>query len=140
MWRLKRTLYGLKQAARDWHHRLAASIRKLGYIAADASDCLWVKHDDASNDTCIACHHVDDLAVTSSCRRMADELKNALLVNPHDIDGLKEAIVAAVRMPQRERTTRMRALRRRVRDNDVARWSAPFLDTLRHANHHSDAR
>ncbi|MDX2026092.1 alpha,alpha-trehalose-phosphate synthase (UDP-forming) [Microcella sp.] len=70
----------------------------------------------------------------------ADELKNALLVNPHDIDGLKEAMVAAVRMPQRERTTRMRALRRRVRENDVSRWSNTFLDTLRHANHHSSAR
>jgi trehalose 6-phosphate synthase len=46
----------------------------------------------------------------------------------------------AARMPQRERTTRMRALRRRVRDNDVVRWSTTFLDTLRHANHHSSAR
>jgi trehalose 6-phosphate synthase len=49
-------------------------------------------------------------------------------------------MLQAVRMPQRERTTRMRALRRRVRDNDVSRWSQSFLDTLRHANHHSGAR
>jgi trehalose-6-phosphate synthase len=49
-------------------------------------------------------------------------------------------MVTAVHMPQRERTTRMRALRRRVRDNDVARWAHTFLETLRHANHHSEAR
>jgi len=82
----------------------------------------------------------DGVLILSEFAGAADELKNALLVNPHDIDGLKEAMMSAVRMPQRERTTRMRALRRRVRDNDVARWSHTFLETLRHANNHSDAR
>ena len=33
-------------------------------------------------------------------------------------------------MPRRDRTTRMRALRRRVLDNDVAKWSASFLQAL----------
>ncbi len=33
-------------------------------------------------------------------------------------------------MPRRERSRRMRALRRRVRENDVANWSASFLETL----------
>ncbi len=89
----------------------------------------------------VACRLDEDgVLVLSEFAGAADELKNALLVNPHDIDGLKEAMVAAVRMPHRERTTRMRALRRRVRDNDVSRWSTTFLDTLRHANHHSGAR
>jgi trehalose 6-phosphate synthase len=89
----------------------------------------------------VACRHDEDgVLVLSEFAGAADELKNALLVNPHDIDGLKDTMLQAVRMPQRERTTRMRALRRRVRDNDVARWSNTFLDTLRHANHHSAAR
>lgn len=89
----------------------------------------------------VACQLDDDgVLVLSEFAGAADELKNALLVNPHDIDGLKRAIITAARMPQRERTTRMRALRRRVRDNDVVRWSTTFLDTLRHANHHSSAR
>ncbi|PZF58453.1 alpha,alpha-trehalose-phosphate synthase (UDP-forming) [Curtobacterium sp. MCBD17_034] len=64
----------------------------------------------------------------------ADELRQALLVNPHDIGALKDAIVRAMQMPQRERATRMRALRKRVRDNDVARWSRSFIEALdRHA-------
>lgn len=89
----------------------------------------------------VACQLDEDgVLVLSEFAGAADELKNALLVNPHDIDGLKEAMIAAVRMPQRERTTRMRALRRRVRENDVARWAKTFLDTLRHASHHSEAR
>lgn len=89
----------------------------------------------------VACRHDEDgVLLLSEFAGAADELKNALLVNPHDIDGLKESMLQAVRMPQRERKTRMRALRRRLHDNDVTRWSQSFLDTLRHANHHSDAR
>ncbi len=72
----------------------------------------------------------DGILVLSEFAGAADELKSALLVNPHDIDGLKDTIMQAVSMPRRERVQRMRALRRRVRDNDVARWSSSFLDEL----------
>jgi len=82
----------------------------------------------------VACRHDEGGAlVLSEFAGAADELKNALLVNPHDIDGLKEAMLQAARMSNRERTTRMRALRRRVRENDVARWSQSFIDAMRHA-------
>ncbi|MDP3208012.1 MAG: trehalose-6-phosphate synthase, partial [Rhodoglobus sp.] len=60
----------------------------------------------------------------------ADELKRALLVNPHDIDGLKETILTAMAMPTSERTSRMRSLRKRVLEHDVAAWSRSFLTTL----------
>ena len=60
----------------------------------------------------------------------ADELTQAILVNPHDIDGTKAAIVRAVRMPRDERRRRMRALRRRVSEHDVERWAADFLGAL----------
>jgi trehalose 6-phosphate synthase/phosphatase len=72
----------------------------------------------------------DGVLVLSEFAGASDELRQAVLVNPHDIEGLKDAIVEAVRMPRRERTRRMRALRRRVIDNDVAKWSASFLETL----------
>ncbi|WP_207454764.1 alpha,alpha-trehalose-phosphate synthase (UDP-forming) [Desertivibrio insolitus] len=60
----------------------------------------------------------------------ADELKQALLVNPHDIDGLKNRIVEAIEMSPKERAKRMRALRKKVLENDVARWSSAFLTAL----------
>ncbi|HET8958361.1 MAG TPA: trehalose-6-phosphate synthase, partial [Microcella sp.] len=86
----------------------------------------------------VACRHDNDgVLILSEFAGAADELKNALLVNPHDIEGLKDAMTAAAGMPQRERASRMRALRKRVRDNDVARWSRGFLDELARAK---DAR
>jgi trehalose 6-phosphate synthase len=63
----------------------------------------------------------------------ADELGSALRVNPHDIDTLKDTIVRAVEMPAAEQGRRMRALRRKVLDNDVAKWSADFLRALEQA-------
>ncbi|WP_241982903.1 MULTISPECIES: bifunctional alpha,alpha-trehalose-phosphate synthase (UDP-forming)/trehalose-phosphatase [Cryobacterium] len=72
----------------------------------------------------------DGVLVLSEFAGAADELKQAILINPHDIDGVKAAILRAIAMPRTERTRRMRALRRKVFDNDVAAWSASFLRTL----------
>lgn len=68
--------------------------------------------------------------VLSEFAGAADELKQAVQINPHDIEGLKTAMELAVTMPKTERTRRMRALRRRVLENDVTKWSASFLDAL----------
>jgi trehalose 6-phosphate synthase len=75
----------------------------------------------------------DGVLVLSEFTGASDELKKALLINPHDIDGLKDTILQAIAMPQRERMQRMKALRKRVLENDVARWSSNFLHTLEQA-------
>jgi trehalose 6-phosphate synthase len=68
--------------------------------------------------------------VLSEFAGASDELTQALRVNPHDIQGLKEAVLTAVEMPVEEQRRRMRALRRRVRDNDVEAWSRRFIGDL----------
>jgi trehalose 6-phosphate synthase len=68
--------------------------------------------------------------VLSEFTGAAVELKDALLVNPHDIDGLKNAIRAAFDMPRGESSRRMRTLRRQVLTHDVDRWARSFLDAL----------
>lgn len=70
----------------------------------------------------------------------SDELRRAILVNPHDIDGLKDAILTAMEMPAAERRRRMRALRRQVREHDVVRWSKDFLDTVEEVAHVAEPR
>ena len=78
----------------------------------------------------------DGVLVLSEFAGASDELKRALLINPHDIDGLKNAIMQAVSMPKRDRVARMRSLRKRVGEHDVARWSAEFLQVLESRAHH----
>ncbi|GII97671.1 hypothetical protein Slu03_00490 [Sediminihabitans luteus] len=69
--------------------------------------------------------------VLSEFTGAADEMSSgALLVNPHDIDGMKDSIVAAAHMDHREQRRRMRRLRRRVLSDDVAKWSDSFLGVL----------
>jgi trehalose 6-phosphate synthase/phosphatase len=65
--------------------------------------------------------------VLSEFAGAAIELPQAFLVNPHDIDGLKAAIIRAVQISPREAQRRMRAMRRRVFEHDVARWASTFL-------------
>jgi trehalose 6-phosphate synthase len=69
--------------------------------------------------------------VLSEFTGAADELTSAFLVNPHDIDGLKDAIVRAVTISPAEARRRMRSMGRQVREHDVAYWAASFLDTLK---------
>ncbi|NLT53801.1 MAG: trehalose-6-phosphate synthase [Actinomycetales bacterium] len=68
--------------------------------------------------------------VLSEFTGAAIELPQSFLVNPHDIDGLKDAIVAAATARPRETARRMRMMRRRVFDYDVARWAEAFLAEL----------
>ncbi|MHA3722544.1 bifunctional alpha,alpha-trehalose-phosphate synthase (UDP-forming)/trehalose-phosphatase [Leucobacter sp. HY1910] len=75
--------------------------------------------------------------VLSEFAGAADELKDALLVNPHDIEGLKAAILRAAHMPEREQARRMRGMRRAVHDNDVAHWAQNYLGAVHAA---ADAR
>jgi trehalose 6-phosphate synthase len=53
--------------------------------------------------------------------------KNALLVNPHDVVGIGEAIYQAFRMPQEERRSRMIKLRQSIRKHDIFWWVNSFL-------------
>jgi trehalose-6-phosphate synthase len=79
----------------------------------------------------VACRNDETGAlVLSEFTGAADELTGAFLVNPHDIDGLKDAIVRAVTISPQEARRRMRAMRKRVREHDVAYWAASFLDAL----------
>ncbi len=68
--------------------------------------------------------------VLSEFTGAAYELQSALLVNPHDIDGLVVKLDAALHMPSTEQQRRMRALRRVIQRHDVFRWADLFLREL----------
>ncbi len=61
----------------------------------------------------------------------AEQLKQALLVNPYDTQGTAQAIQRALHMPLAERQERHQALLRNIEQQDVHWWSASFLKILR---------
>ena len=60
----------------------------------------------------------------------AEQLKDALLVNPYDTEGMADAIYRALNMPLEERQRRHRALLANVREFDVHWWRHRFLQAL----------
>jgi trehalose 6-phosphate synthase/phosphatase len=72
----------------------------------------------------------DGVLVLSEFAGAADELTDALLVNPYDVDGTAETIHRALTMERSQRQRRMSALRATVREHDVHRWATSFLDAL----------
>ncbi|HEU0191064.1 MAG TPA: trehalose-6-phosphate synthase [Mycobacterium sp.] len=68
--------------------------------------------------------------VLSEFTGAAAELRQAYLVNPHDMEGVKDAIEQAANQSAEEGRRRMRSLRRQVLAHDVDRWAKSFLDAL----------
>lgn len=60
----------------------------------------------------------------------ARELRRSLLVNPRDLDGLADAMLAATRMTGKEAKHNMNILRVQVRRHDVFEWADQFLEAL----------
>jgi len=79
----------------------------------------------------VACRTEDDGAlVLSEFAGAADELRQAWLINPYDINGMKQALLDAWRAPDKELTRRMKAMRRTVQKHDVAAWAESFMTRL----------
>src|SRR5262245_46380564 len=60
----------------------------------------------------------------------AHELRDALLVNPYDIDGLARTIMTALTMPLEEQDERMRHMRQQVEDHNIYRWAGKLLSEI----------
>ncbi len=79
----------------------------------------------------VACRFDNDGAlVLSEFAGAADELRQAFLINPYDINGMKATILHAIRAEPRELSKRMRAMRKTVREHDVKDWANGFLEAL----------
>jgi trehalose 6-phosphate synthase len=68
--------------------------------------------------------------VLSKFAGAANELDAALLVNPHDIDGMARMIATALSMPLPERRMRYEAMMEKLRSRSIQQWFADFVDAL----------
>jgi trehalose 6-phosphate synthase len=68
--------------------------------------------------------------ILSTFAGAANQLPDALLVNPYDEEQVAAAILRALEMPEEEQETRMRRMRRHVREHNIYRWAANLLSDL----------
>jgi trehalose-6-phosphate synthase/Kef-type K+ transport system membrane component KefB len=68
--------------------------------------------------------------VLSALAGAAQELEDALIINPYDVDGFARALGRALDMPVSERARRMRAMRKVVAGRNVFSWASDILEGL----------
>jgi trehalose 6-phosphate synthase len=72
----------------------------------------------------------DGALVLSEFAGAAEELRQAYLVNPYDINGMKAQMLEAYLADEKERRRRMKAMRKTVAEKDVATWASSFFEDL----------
>jgi trehalose 6-phosphate synthase len=72
--------------------------------------------------------------VLSMMAGAADELTDAILVNPYDIDGVADGIHLALSMPLGERQERYQGMIEVLSRNDITAWRTRFMEALIKAN------
>jgi trehalose 6-phosphate synthase len=72
----------------------------------------------------------DGALILSTFAGAAEELRDALLINPFDISGFAAKIKEAVGMPEAERRRRMGKMRRIVAEHNIYRWGASLVSRL----------
>lgn len=80
----------------------------------------------------VAAQNEDDpgVLVLSKFAGAAEELHEALIVNPYDVDDMARTLCRALTMPLVERKERQAALMRRIRKQDATAWLNSFIGAL----------
>lgn len=68
--------------------------------------------------------------ILSEMAGAAEELGEAIIVNPNDQDAVIEAIEAALAMPEKEQIERNRTMQKRLMRYDIEHWVGDFLTRL----------
>lgn len=93
--RLRRALYGLRQASRAWNKRLEGELRARGFTQSDADPSLWILH--GPNGAIFSMFYVDDGLVAARTVAEADALVDLVagmfsiraLGEPQDFLGIR---------------------------------------------------
>ena len=117
-----------------YYHRAALDMNGLVALYRLAGFCIVSSLHDGMNLVAkefIAARDDDDgVLVLSALAGAAQELGDALIINPHDVDAFADALCRAIDMPAAERQRRMRAMRRVVAGRNVFTWASDILEGL----------
>jgi len=72
----------------------------------------------------------DGVLVLSEFAGAAQELTDAVIINPYDVEGFARALGKAIDMPAAQRRTRMQAMQKIVAGSDVFGWASEILEQL----------
>ena len=73
---------------------------------------------------------VQGVLILSQFTGASRELRDALIVNPYDIDQTAEAIRFALTMEPNEQRARMERMRQTIHERNIYRWAADLVSEL----------
>ena len=76
VWRLRKSLYGLKQSSRNWHNLLHDYLIELNFKQSSADTCLYINH--SGREVVILLVWVDDIILGCSSTSVSDDIKRKL--------------------------------------------------------------
>lgn len=74
--------------------------------------------------------HGNGVLILSELAGAIDELPEAIRVNPSDRRSIKNGIQGALALSQKEKSQKLRAMRKRIATYSVQRWAADFIEQL----------
>jgi alpha,alpha-trehalose-phosphate synthase [UDP-forming] len=107
---------------------------EIGRFYRTADLCLVTSLHDGMNlvakEFIAARHDEQGVLILSMFTGAARELRDALLVNPYDIEQTAEAVRFALEMEAEERQARMQRMRKTVKEQNVYRWAGNLIGSL----------
>jgi len=72
----------------------------------------------------------DGVLILSQFAGASRELRDAVIINPYDIEEMADAIHLSLTMESPERTERMKRMRTVVKEHNIYRWAGTLITTL----------
>jgi trehalose 6-phosphate synthase len=117
-----------------YYHKTPLTIASLAALYRLADFCIVSSLHDGMNLVAkefVASRDDDDgVLVLSGLAGAAQELNEAVIINPYDVDGFADGLLRAIDMPADERQARMRAMRLVVAGRNVFGWASDILEGL----------
>lgn len=78
----------------------------------------------------------DGVLILSQFAGASRELRDAVIVNPYDIEGMADAIHLSLIMEPNERSERMKRMRAALKEHNIYRWAGSLITTLARLRQH----
>lgn len=104
VWRLNKSIYGLKQAGYAWHKNISATLKQHGFIVLKTTQCVYMRSRDSAN--VLIALYVDDLFLFADSRAELNGVKAALqaVYKMKDLGELTLALGLEVKRDRSART------------------------------------
>jgi trehalose 6-phosphate synthase len=116
------------------YHKHALGIASLVALYRMADFCIVSSLHDGMNlvakEFVAARDDGDGVLVLSALAGASQELRDAVIINPYDVEGFADALLTAIEMPVEDRRARMQAMRRVVAGRNVFGWASDILEGL----------